>query len=154
MPDPHGLPTRRALGRGLAVLLCAAVLAGGPLAVPALAAPHSPKVSPVLARLIDAMEADGVTAEAARGRDLSGYSTPAVRVDAAGRVQVYVEVENAGEEALAALEMRGLRVESSLARHGLVQGWIAFDRVDALADDPNVRRVRPPSYARPRTPRP
>jgi subtilisin family serine protease len=73
-------------------------------------------------------------------------SSRTVRVDGAGRVQVYVAVADTAEPALEALRRRGLTVEVVNHELGLVQGAIPIGALDALAGEPVVLKIRPPSY--------
>src|SRR5262249_32127533 len=55
------------------------------------------------------------------------------------------------EEALDSLRRHGLDIEVVNKDFGIVQGWIAVENIEALAGEPVVVKVRPPSYATPRT---
>ena len=76
---------------------------------------------------------------------------PSIRFDDAGRVQVYVYTRATGDLELAALAAGGLRVELANAEYGIVQGWVAVDDIDDVAELSFVRRISTPDYAVPRT---
>lgn len=69
------------------------------------------------------------------------------RIDAAGKLQVRVDVKRLDPPALAELVAAGLEVERSSAELGAVRGWVAADRVLDVAALANVRHVRRPDYA-------
>ena len=88
------------------------------------------------------VEATGPTVSAA-----ARLSSDLLKVDNAGRVQVYVWVTDTGTETIAALRGLGLDVELVNRDFSVVQGWIPVADLDALAAQPFVRKVRPPDYA-------
>jgi hypothetical protein len=110
----------------------------------------SRKLAAPLRALLADFRADGIEAgtEAAREAALR-VSSPQLRVDALGRVQVYVAVADAADAALAPLRGLGLDVELVNADLRLVQGWVPVDALEALAGAANVLRVKLPSYGVP-----
>jgi hypothetical protein len=93
------------------------------------------------------MQHDGVTAGNVTARHAESYSTPLVRVDAAGRVHTVILVTTVDAQVESALSAQQVIIERVEARQGLVQAWIPFDRLDTVAALPFVRYLRPPSYA-------
>ncbi len=89
----------------------------------------------------------GITRENAAALDAAGrFSSDALKVDHAGRVQVYVSVSDTTAQALDALRRHGLAIEVVNKDFGVVQGWIPVENLEALAGEPAVVRIRPPSY--------
>lgn len=104
-----------------------------------------------LRALIADFRAEGFTRDNARQRRAhERFSSKRIRMDAAGRVHVYVSLAETGEAALEALRAHGMEIE--IVNHGLriVQGWVAIDDLDNLTADPLVLTVRPPGYGQPR----
>jgi hypothetical protein len=75
------------------------------------------------------------------------FSSDTLKVDNAGRVQIYVHVNDTSEQALDTLRRHGLDIEVVNDDFGIVQGWIPVANLNALAAEPVVVKVRPPSYA-------
>lgn len=73
------------------------------------------------------------------------------RVSNTGELQVYVQLESNNAGYLDQLRQRGLRIELNVGANALVQGWIAYDKLDQLSSLPFVKSVRLPSYAFTRT---
>lgn len=61
--------------------------------------------------------------------------------DAAGRVQVFLEVDEMTDRLRVLLERRGCRVERH--RRGLVQAWLPLGALESVAALADVRRIRP-----------
>jgi hypothetical protein len=77
--------------------------------------------------------------------DWSDLSTPLVRVNQAGEIQVYVILAEFRPEFVRQLEALGLRVE--LTHEQTVQGWVPADAIESIAALDFVRQIRPPGYA-------
>lgn len=75
------------------------------------------------------------------------YAQGTVRADAQGRLQVYVHVDMVTPALVATLEQAGLQQAEPVAAMGVVQGWVAADRLTALAAVPGVAAIVPPRYA-------
>lgn len=71
-----------------------------------------------------------------------------LRVNEYGEVQVYVILKEFSQETVTQLEGLGLRVELTLPEHQLIQGWVHYDALEAIAADDNVQQIRPPDYLR------
>jgi len=149
-----------AMGIGLSVVIAlfvghgAAVSQGlkpvGEIGPPGpLTSEASKKIVQRLRGLIADFRALGITRETAGAMDPSArFSSSMLKVDGAGRVQVDVSVSDTTESTLAVLRRHGLDVEIVNADLGIVQGWLAVDALEGLAQEPVVTRIRPPSYAR------
>lgn len=130
-----------------------------PLALPA-AIPQSPrltnhpKLAPPLSRLLDAAIEAGTKGEQIRPETLNALpddlrplvQTQLMRINAAGEVQVYVEVENVGGGIVEALEAAGIRVERVDDDALIVQAQVPVLRLDKLAAIDRVKAVRLPDY--------
>ncbi len=77
---------------------------------------------------------------------MPGLSTPLVRVDGDGRIQVDVWLEDTSDEALASLEASGLKIERSNLSANVVEGWLGYGQVLDVASLPVVRLLTLPSY--------
>lgn len=111
----------------------------------------SKKIVSSLRRLIGNFKAEGITRENAAASDVARrFSSSTMKVDAAGRVQVYVSVADADAATLDRLRQHGLDIELVNADLRLVQGWIPVLSLEALATEPSVVKIRPPAYGRTR----
>lgn len=84
------------------------------------------------------------------GADPAQYARGVVRADAQGRLQVYVQVDNVTPSLVTALEQAGLQQAEAVPAMRIVQGWVAPDRMEALALVPGVAGIVPPRNARTR----
>ena len=109
------------------------------------------KVSPLLRSVMDQMKARGITRLNAQERGAAALSTPLVKVNAKGAIQVYIHVEPVGDAAISVLETYKVTIEIVNEELGIIQAWIPFDRIDEVAGLPFVKRITPPSYGIPRT---
>src|SRR5262245_57861689 len=156
MPGPGQRPCALAIVLLVTVLLLGATPAGaqargGPGmkgAAPSTAA--SRKIVSRLRAVLTEMQAlapgrePRAVAEAA-----ARLSSEAVRIDPAGRVQVYVTVVDTTERTLDVLRRHGLLIEIVNAEPALVQGRLPIAELEPLAAEPVVLKIRPPSYASP-----
>ena len=113
-----------------------------------------PKLAPPLARLLDAaIEA------ATRGEQISPETLSALpddlrplvqarlmSINAAGEVQVYIDVENVDGGVVEALEAAGVRVERVDDHALIVQGLVPVLKLDSAASVDGVKAVRLPDY--------
>ena len=107
----------------------------------------SQKIVSRLRGLIADFHALGIAQENAAALDAAGrFSGDALKVNSAGRVQVYVWVTDTSEQALDTLRRHGFDIEVVNKDFGIVQGWIPVENMEALAAEPVVVKVRPPSY--------
>ena len=112
----------------------------------------SEKIVSRLRALIADFQSLAITGANEAAQDAAGrFSSETLKVDGAGRVQIYVWVTDTSELALDTLRRHGLDVEVVNEDFGIVQGWIAAENIEALAAELVVVKVRPPSYATPRT---
>src|SRR5262249_30706758 len=77
--------------------------------------------------------------------DRSDLSTPLVRVNASGEIQVYVILSEFRPEYVGQLTALGLREE--LTAGSIVQGWVQADAIGSIAALEFVRQIREPGYA-------
>ncbi|MFP5306138.1 MAG: hypothetical protein ACLGI7_10000, partial [Gammaproteobacteria bacterium] len=108
----------------------------------ALKARHHPKLDAALAGI-----AQGLAAPATANLGVRGAGAVPVRINRDGEVQVYVRTLPYDAAAAVVAAAAGLRVEAAAVELGIVQGWIAADRLAALAEQPWVERVTVPRYA-------
>jgi hypothetical protein len=112
----------------------------------------SKKIVSRLRGLIADSQALGIKKGYAGGIDAAQrFSSDTLKVDNAGRVQIYVSVTDTSAQALDTLRRHGLDIEVVNDGFGIVQGWIPTANLEALAAEPVVVKVRPPSYATPDT---
>ncbi|GIX48375.1 MAG: hypothetical protein KatS3mg131_2586 [Candidatus Tectimicrobiota bacterium] len=140
---PRTWPYGRAVGVLAAVVLFAACRAPGSGAQGASA----PKIASALQQVVQRMQADGLTPANVAARQPEAYSTPLVRVDAQGNLEVAIVVTALDEAAVAALQARQARIARLAPEQRLVLAWVPFHRLEAVAALPFVRFLRPPSYA-------
>ena len=105
---------------------------------------RSRKVHPAIASMASAIQLRRSTEATPDG--LRKLSTKLVRVNDAGEIQVYVILTEWSSEHVAELESRGLRIESTLPKRLLIQGWVPSEGVDDVAALDFVKEVKPPSY--------
>ena len=119
----------------LAIMLCGCV-ASAPAIAPA---GRAGRIAPALVAAAQRLAA---------GAPVSDYAQGPVRADAQRRLQVYVAVDAVTAQHVQALRNAGLADAEPSAALGLVQGWVAPDRLQDLAALPFVKRIAPPRYAR------
>ncbi len=115
-------------------------------------APGSSKLAPLLAQVLGELERASLLGQSLVTPAPERFSTPLVRVDGHGRIQVYVHVDRLDDATLASLVSAGLVIEQTSPKHRIVQGWIPFERLRGLAALASVRRVGAPDYAVPKAP--
>src|SRR5438093_45735 len=109
----------------------------------------SKKVVSRLRGLIADAREQGITSQNAAARGAaSQFSSTMLEVDNTNRVRVYVSVTDTREAALAVLRQHGLDIEIVNSDFGVIQGWIPIEHLEALAAEPVVTKIRPPSYGR------
>ncbi len=106
----------------------------------------SRKIASTLRTLIDDVMAKGFTTESARPRGAEQRPSEGLKVDGDGRVQVYVSVADTSETALGVLRLHDVEIELVNDDFRIVQGWIPVERLEALAAEDVVLKIRPPSY--------
>ncbi len=92
----------------------------------------SQKIVSRLRGLIAEFHALGIAQKNAAGR----FSGDALKMDSAGRVQIYVWVTDTSEQALDTLRRHGFDIEVVNKEFGIVQGWIPVENIEALAASP------------------
>ena len=107
----------------------------------------SKKIASRLRALTADFSAEGMTPDNAGALGAAGqFSSDTLKVDNAGRVQVYVTVVDTSAATVATLERHGLDIEIINLDFAIVQGWIPVENLEALAGEPMVVRIRPPDY--------
>lgn len=107
----------------------------------------SEKIVSRLRGLIADSQSLGITQGNAAAQDVAGrFSSETLKVNSAGRVQIYVWVTDTSEPALDTLRRHGLDIEVVNKDFGIVQGWIQVENLEALAGEPVVVKMRPPNY--------
>ncbi len=117
-------------------------------AAPDTAARAAAKIAAPIAEAVGKLRAAAAADGQIRSAQL--YSTPFVKVDSRGRIQVYLHLANLGDEERRDLEDAGVHVEVAIERLRIVQTWLPFDQIETVAHMPLVVRITPPSYATPR----
>jgi subtilisin family serine protease len=147
--------TLSAIGVLAGVLLLAAPTLAGELAVVGeigskrpVTSEASKKIVSGLRGLIADLQTPRLGASGAVGEAASRFSSDMLRVDGTGRIQVYVFVTEASEQTLDSLRRHGLDVEIVNSDFAVIQGWVPVTNLEALAAEPVVLNIRPPSYAR------
>lgn len=115
-----------------------------PAPAPAGATLANPKIAPVLTALARQVRA------AASASAAAALSTPALHVNAAGRIQAYVHVTRIDVDVASALTRAGARIERSSTTLDVYQVWAAPDALARIAALPAVTRITPPLYGFPR----
>jgi subtilisin family serine protease len=109
----------------------------------------SRKLGSQLRGLIAHFDAIGIVEGSAATVDAATrVSSSLLQVDATGRVQVYVSVTDVATLPLDILRRHFFEVELVNKDFAIVQGWIPVWRLEALAAEPFVRKVRPADYVR------
>ncbi len=108
------------------------------------------KIATPIAEAVGKLTQSAASSGSGAPRSPSLFSTPFVKVDDAGRVQTYLHLRSWDPEQRKALGAAGAKIEVVSERLKLVQAWIPYDRVAAIADLDFVERITPPSYATPR----
>jgi subtilisin family serine protease len=112
----------------------------------------SVKLGSHLRALVADLQAVGISRDnAAAMQAESRFSSAALKVDSGARVQVYVHVADTADATLAILRRHGLDIELVNATFSIVQGWILAANLEAVAGEPAVVKIRPPSYGTPHT---
>jgi subtilisin family serine protease len=76
----------------------------------------------------------------------ASLSTPLLKVDEKGNIEVDVWLLDTSAEAIAKLVQNGLVIERDNLSVNVVEGWLAYDRIEEIAKMPEVRMVRLPAY--------
>src|SRR5262245_51035708 len=74
------------------------------------------------------------------------FTSSSLKVDQGKRVQVYVSLRDTSDQSLDLLRRHDFLIEIVNPDFAVVQGWIPIDKLEALAGESNVLKIRPPSY--------
>jgi hypothetical protein len=107
----------------------------------------SRKIVSSLRALIGDFRAEGFTKEDALVRGAQQrFSSEMLKIDPAGRVQVYVSVPDTTDATLDVLRSHDFEIEIVNDDFRILQGWIPVEQLEALAGELGVLKIRPPSY--------
>ena len=109
------------------------------------------KINQSIRSVLFAIEAQGITRENARAKNVSELSGLRVRIDADGRIHIYIHMSSFGTTELAVLQEHEVEVEIENEDLAIVQGWAPFDRLEEIAALSFVLQITPPNYGFPRT---
>ncbi len=73
-------------------------------------------------------------------------STPLLRIDDAGNIEVKLTVTSLSDERLEQLEALGMQIGLTLPEYGVIEGSLRYDQVEAVAGLDFVARVGIPGY--------
>ena len=104
------------------------------------------KISPSLTEVLDKMAGAAALRNGAEGLSAEDFSTPLVKVDDEGNVQVYVHMSESSGGNIEQLKGLGLMPEVINEDLKIVQGWIPGGSVEKAAELGFVSRITPPSY--------
>ncbi len=124
---------------------------GGSASAKRLLSPAERKVSSHLRGTVAELAMRGPSRAAVARTKPAGLSDSSRRVDSSGRIQVYVEYKGDPAAVVAGIAKAGGTVDLVSREMGVVQCWLPYDQVSAVAADAKVRLVRLPSYALMRT---
>jgi hypothetical protein len=95
---------------------------------------------------VQRLQRDGITAANVATRQVEAYTTPLVRVDHTGRLQVILLVTTVDEQVQLRLAQYQVRIDMADPALRLLYAWVPFDRLQEIATLPFVRYVRPAGY--------
>lgn len=113
--------------------------------------PKDTKISSQISAVANKMLSMGITKSNVEEFEPRSLSTPFVKVNDQGDIQAYIYVEEVNEENLARLKDLGVTVDIANEKYSIVQGWIPFDKLEAVAGLSFVIKITPPSYGKTRT---
>ena len=105
------------------------------------------KIASLIRDVLQRMQDDGVTSDNVATRSTQTYSTPFVKVDAAGRVHTIVRVKEVTPDVMERLKAAQVQDIRHQEGHKQVHGWIPFDRVVNVAALSFVTNIRPPGLS-------
>ena len=77
---------------------------------------------------------------------LRDLSTPLVKIDDAGNIEVKLTVTSLSNERLEQLEALGMQIALTLPEYEIIEGSLPYDRVETVAGLNFVQRVEAPGY--------
>jgi subtilisin family serine protease len=111
----------------------------------------NPKISSLITSILEKMKSMGVTRSNVQDTKPQTLSTPFIKVDGSGDIQVYIYVNEVNDENLAQLKALGVRIEITNAKYKIIQGWVPFDKIEEVANLSFVKKITPPSYGQTQT---
>jgi len=107
----------------------------------------SPKLNSSLKGIINEMSQMGVTRGDNQSTSFSDLSSPLLKVDNNGNVEVFLYCNEVSDGNLEKLLDLGLIVEAVNEDLKIIQGWLSYENLEAAAEMGFVVKVTPPSYA-------
>lgn len=104
------------------------------------------KISPRLTKVLNKMAEMGVSRNNIQSLGAEDLSTPLVKVDNAGNIEVYVHLSEFSDENLKRLNEMGLISEVINESLKIVQGWLPYDNIEKATQLGFVSKITPPSY--------
>ena len=111
--------------------------------------PRQRKIHGLVRSMAAALKAEGINgSNAARRNAANRFSSPLIKVDDHARIHLYIELTEVNSVRLNALERTGqIVIQIADPDLKLVQAWVPYERIEAIANLDFVTRVRPPEYA-------
>ena len=78
---------------------------------------------------------------------LQDFSTPMLKIDDAGNIEVKLTVTSLSDEQLEQLEVLGMNIRLTLPKYGVIEGSLPYDQVETVAALDFVVNVGTPGYA-------
>ena len=103
------------------------------------------KIASPIRQVMRQMQDDGLTIGQESHQTTTAYSSPLVRVDAAGRIQTDIQVTGAEPEVISELRASHVDIDWTDGDQ-IIQGWIPFEQVEVVAALPFVQALQSPRY--------
>jgi hypothetical protein len=104
------------------------------------------KISPGLTKVLNKMADAAASRNGAQSLSAEDFSTPLVKVDNSGNIEVYVHMSESSGENIGQLTALGLIPEVINENLKIVQGWLPGGSLEKAAELGFVSRITPPSY--------
>jgi subtilisin family serine protease len=112
---------------------------------------ENPKISSQITSVLEKMKSMGVTRSNVQDTKPQTLSTPIIKVDSSGNIQVYIYVTEVNDANLEQLKTLEVEIEITNAKYKIVQGWVPFDKMEEVANLSFVVKISPPSYGQTKT---
>ena len=109
--------------------------------------PQTAKIASPIRQVWRRMQDDGLTAANVATSHPESYSTPLVRVDPLGRLQIMLLVTHLDTTVETTLITQKFYIEHIDHATQSLQGWLPFTHLEAVTTLSFVRYMRPPRYA-------
>jgi len=107
----------------------------------------SSKLNSSLKGIINEISEMAVSRENGQSLKLSDLSSPFMKIDDNGNVEVFLYCNEVSDENLEQLQSLGLIMEDMNEEYKIVQGWLPYENLESAAEMGFVVKVTPPSYA-------